>query len=127
MNYYKWIAAIILIVGIFAAAYFAIVSYGSAKYQAGIDAQIAKQSEADKKADSEAVEKLREKLSVITREKEEWREKADKLAAIGPEVIYEEVEKIVKVESCTNRGDDFVRLWNERYERFLLGVSIISE
>lgn len=106
-----------------------VIGYGENKFQAGIDHQKALQDDADDKAESEAVTALKAEKKAIEEEKKAWKEKADYLDSLGPKIIYEEIEieKIIQVDSCTDRGDAFVMRWNKRNEKFLLGVSVISQ
>jgi len=121
MNYVKAIAIILIILGII----YGITTYGNNRYQAGIDHQIAEQANASKKVENSALEEVKKKLSTVTKEKQEWQLKADKLSRIKPGVIHD--TKIINVDTCRNRGDEYVRLWNDRNSRFLLGVSIAGE
>lgn len=119
---YKAIAILVLVTVILGGIYAAISSYGANKFQAGIDHQIAKQKNADDEAESAAIGELKEKIRTINQEKIKWREKALRLSEEVEEIDPEET-----VTTCTDRGPDYVRMWNEYSEAFLQGVNIISE
>lgn len=82
---------------------------------------------ANEKAKNKAVAAISEELSIVESEKVEWLSKALELKKINRSLERERISEIAKVDTCTNRGPDYVELWNDRARMFREYSDIISE